>query len=222
MTIPILHFSDVLCIFAYAAHIRIDELQRSFPDDVDLQFHFCSVFGDVQRRFAERWDDRGGVQGYAAHVHQVAQRFPHVTIHPEVWTRDTPASSLSPHLFLRAVGVLELREQVATGTFQAADLAVREAFFRDARNVAQTSVQAELAERLGLPADALRAALDSGRAHADLARDLDLVRQHSVTLSPTLLFNEGRQRLNGNVGFRIIEANVRELVRTPEHEASWC
>ncbi|TPV95892.1 MAG: disulfide bond formation protein DsbA, partial [Myxococcales bacterium FL481] len=34
--------------------------------------------------------------------------------------------------------------------------------------------------------------------------------------------NEGRQRLNGNVGFRIIEANVRELLRHTETEHSWC
>jgi predicted DsbA family dithiol-disulfide isomerase len=222
MKTPILHFSDVLCFYAYAAQIRIDELCRSFPNEVDLCFHFCLVFGDVERRFAERWGNRGGVQGYAAHLRGVAERFPHVTVHPEVWTRNTPASSLPAHLLLRAVGVLERDEQVAPGTFRSADKAVREAFFCDARNVASARVLGEIAETLGLPQAALQQTLDSGRAHADLSRDLELVRQHSVTLSPTLLFNEGRQRLNGNVGFRIIEANVRELLRTPEHEASWC
>jgi hypothetical protein len=35
--------------------------------------------------------------------------------------------------------------------------------------------------------------------------------------------NEGRQRLFGDVGYRLIEANVEELLRgrTPD-EASWC
>jgi hypothetical protein len=43
-----------------------------------------------------------------------------------------------------------------------------------------------------------------------------------VTVSPTLIFNEGRQRLNGNVGYRVIEANIRELLHNPSGELSWC
>jgi hypothetical protein len=46
--------------------------------------------------------------------------------------------------------------------------------------------------------------------------------RHDVKVSPTLIFNDDRQRLTGNVGYRIIEANVRELLRAPEREASWC
>lgn len=37
-------------------------------------------------------------------------------------------------------------------------------------------------------------------------------------VSPTLIFNEGRQRLNGNVGYRVIEANIRELRHNPPGE----
>jgi len=37
-----------------------------------------------------------------------------------------------------------------------------------------------------------------------------------------LLFNEGRQVLTGNVGYRVIEANVRELLRVPVDQSSWC
>ena len=41
--------------------------------------------------------------------------------------------------------------------------------------------------------------------------------------SPTLVFNEGRQRLYGNLGYRIIDVNIRELLRdTQSGEASWC
>jgi len=43
-----------------------------------------------------------------------------------------------------------------------------------------------------------------------------------VSVSPTLIFNEGRQRLNGNVGYRVIEANIRELLHNPPGEESWC
>ena len=41
--------------------------------------------------------------------------------------------------------------------------------------------------------------------------------------SPTFELNEGRQKLFGNVGFRVIEANVREVLRDPnQDQASWC
>ena len=64
--------------------------------------------------------------------------------------------------------------------------------------------------------------MDSGEAYAQLSKDLDLVKEHTVTVSPTLIFNEGRQRLNGNVGYRVIEANIRELLNAPPGEQSWC
>jgi hypothetical protein len=34
--------------------------------------------------------------------------------------------------------------------------------------------------------------------------------------------NGGRQILYGNVGYRILNANVEELLKHPEQEASWC
>jgi len=36
------------------------------------------------------------------------------------------------------------------------------------------------------------------------------------------VFNEGRQVLTGNVGYRVIEANVRELLHTLANQSSWC
>ena len=41
--------------------------------------------------------------------------------------------------------------------------------------------------------------------------------------SPSLVLNEGRQKLYGNVGFRLIEANVQGLINAPAaDDASWC
>jgi len=51
---------------------------------------------------------------------------------------------------------------------------------------------------------------------------LDLARTHSIQASPTLLFNEGRQRLSGNVGYRITEANIRDLIEGAPGQLSWC
>lgn len=37
-----------------------------------------------------------------------------------------------------------------------------------------------------------------------------------------LFLNEGRQILFGNVGYRVLQANIEELIKNPEVEASWC
>ena len=83
-------------------------------------------------------------------------------------------------------------------------------------------MQFEIAESLGLPIAAIQAEINNGEAYALLSKDFDLVKEHTVTVSPTLIFNEGRQRLNGNVGYRVIEANIRELLHNPPDEQSWC
>ena len=41
--------------------------------------------------------------------------------------------------------------------------------------------------------------------------------------TPTCLLNEGRQVLFGNMGYQVLEANIRELSREPAAgAASWC
>ena len=40
--------------------------------------------------------------------------------------------------------------------------------------------------------------------------------------SPSFVLNEGRQTLFGNVGYRVLQANVEELLNRPDTDASWC
>jgi hypothetical protein len=41
--------------------------------------------------------------------------------------------------------------------------------------------------------------------------------------SPSFVLNEGRQKLFGNVGFGILDANIQELLCSPQTgQASWC
>ena len=112
--IRISYFSDVLCVWAYIAQIRLDELTTNFQDKISIDYHFAPIFGNAHEKLESRWRDRGGFKGYSDHVQKV------------------------------------------------------------------------------------------------------------VSVSPTLIFNEGRQRLNGNVGYRVIEANIRELLHNPPEEQSWC
>ncbi len=210
------YFSDVLCVWAYVGQARLDELERAFGADVLVDCHFMTVFGDVRGRLEEGWAARGGHRAYAEHVRSVVERFDHVQLHPDAWTSVVPTSSLGAHIYLAAVKLVDAQ------SFRTAAWNLRQAFFREGRDISRRSVQLEVAEASGLDVPAIETLLYSGQAHAELSRGLQLARRHAVEVSPSYVFNEGRQRLNGNVGYRVIEANVRELLRAPEPGQSWC
>jgi len=220
--IRITHFSDALCVWAYVSQIRIDELSRNFGDAIELDYRYFHVFGSVQKKMETAWRDRGGVGGYSEHVRNVVNQFGHVALHPQVWVSNTPQSSMPAHLFLCAVRLTEARGRAVSGALAQAAWTVRQAFFRDAKDIARQDVLLEIAESLSLPLSDIERTMGSGAAHAALAEDLDLARAQGVQASPTLLFNEGRQRLTGNVGYRIIEANIRELLESAPGQLSWC
>jgi len=230
-TVSIAYYSDLLCIWAYVAQIKVDELRRNFLGRVNLDYRFVSIFGDARGRIGSRWATRGGFEGYASHVRDVVEGFDHVEVHPRLWTEDVPASSWPSHLFVKAAALA-----TAAGIVDGAPVAefegrtpveelawrLRLAFFRDLRDIARLEVQLELAGAMGLPVEAIRARLDDGTAFAALAGDHESAASHHITGSPTFLLNEGRQKLYGNVGYRVIEANVQECLRDNRDVASWC
>ena len=222
--VKIQHFSDVLCVWAYVSQIRIDELKQQFGDQVEMDYHFVHVFGHAHEKIDAQWAKRGGAQAYGNHVSEVVGQFDHVALHADVWVRNAPRSSLPAHLFLCALKLLEPANGEIDGrsAFERAAWAVREAFFRDLVDISQRHELLRIAEELDLPVGKIEANLDNGAAHALLSADISMARDQSVRASPTMLFNEGRQVLTGNVGYRVIEANVRELLRTPADQSSWC
>ena len=222
--IRIIYFTDVLCVWAYIAQIRLNELKARFQDEIAVDHHFVSVFGNAREKLEARWRDQGGLAGYRDHVHNVAKAFPHVTVHPDIWAKVTPASSMSCHLFLHAVRLLETKKIIPASEqlFEKMVWELRVRFFTQLADISDRGVQFDIARSLGLPLAAIQAHIDSGEAYAQLSGDFDLVKEHAVTVSPTMVFNEGRQRLNGNVGYRVIEANIRELLQNRPGQQSWC
>lgn len=222
--IRISYFSDILCVWAYIAQIRLDELVTNFQDKISIDYHFVPIFGNAREKLENRWREKGGLKGYSNHVHGVVKKFNHITVHPDIWTETIPASSTSCHLFLQAIQLLEIKGIVPKSekVFERAIWTFREQFFTKLANVSDRNAQFEIAEKLALPISAIQEQIDSGEAYAQLSKDFDLVKEHTVSVSPTLIFNEGRQRLNGNVGYRVIEANIRELLHNPPGEQSWC
>jgi predicted DsbA family dithiol-disulfide isomerase len=220
--IKISYFTDVLCVWAYVSQIRIDELNTNFGNSVEVERRYFHVFGNVAGKMEASWKERGGLPAYRRHVREIVERFGHVQLHERAWQTDVPKSSMPAHLWLCAIRDVETSCACTPGSGDRAAWAFRDAFFRQGRDISQGTVLREIAESLGLPVDEIKASIEAGAAHAALAEDLELARAQSVSASPTLLFNEGRQRLTGNVGYRIIEANIRELLEAPPGQLSWC
>ena len=222
--IPISHFSDVLCVWAYIAQIRVAELRANFPGEVVLDYRYFSVFGDVKTKMATQWSDRGGLSGYAGHVQEVATQFDHVRLHPDAWVKNTPTSSMPAHLVLCATRLLSARAEGGGSADELLrlDAAIRSAFFADNVDISRTDELIAIAEKVNGDGDQIRSLLESGEAHAALARDLKDAADIGIRSSPTLTFNEGRQTLAGNVGYRVLEANIRELLNAPADQLSWC
>lgn len=221
--IPISHFSDVLCVWAYIAQIRVAELRANFPGEIVLDYRYFSVFGDVKTKMATQWSERGELAGYAGHVQEVAAQFDHVQLHPDAWVRNTPASSMPAHLVLCAARTLGARAEGENfDSLLRLDGAIRSAFFADNVDISRTDELLAIVEKVNGDGDQIRSLLDSGEAHAALARDLKDAADIGIRSSPTLTFNEGRQTLAGNVGYRVLEANIRELLHAPADQLSWC
>lgn len=221
--IPIVYFSDVLCIWAYIAELRLAAVREAFGDKVRIEQRFCSVFGDTARKIPTAWAEKGGYEGFNAHLRHSAEAFPEINVHPDLWLGMRPASSMGAHLFIKAVQLDETAGGCASGSADETLRALRRAFFEDARDISAWNVQCEVAAAAGVDPGRVEALVHDGRAFAALSSDYQEADTLRVQGSPTLILNDGRQKLFGNVGFRIIEANIQELLRTPRaDQASWC
>ena len=224
--VQVSYFSDVLCIWAYATQARIDAVKEKFGDTVQLNYRFCSVFGDAIYKINSTWKDKGECRGFNAHLRTVARQFPHIEVHPDIWLKTSPPTSASAHLFLTAVQQWQERQGetgLATPIFDKVMWAFRCGFFRDCRDIARWDVQCELAEALGVDINWIEKSIDDGTAFARLAKDYQDADKMRIEGSPSFILNEGRQKLYGDVGFRIIEANIQELLRASDgDQASWC
>lgn len=226
------YFSDVLCIWAYGGQVRVDELARRFGDDIELHYRFIPIFAAAHAHIDKNWQDSGGFAGYGEFVQEVAANWSHVDCHPGTWVDVQPASCSSAHLVIKAVAQLEahgtvdneIHASLADKTrFEALLWSVREAFFKHGQDVARFAVLQPLVEAVGVDWAEVMTVIENGEAFAALAEDEALRQQYGLQGSPSFVLNEGRQILYGNVGYRIIDANVEALCRQAQtvDGASW-
>lgn len=225
------YFTDVLCVWAYLAQIRLDEVIKNHGDDIEIVYTFMPTFGNTTHRIGSGWKDKDGFCGFSKHTHEVCESYPHIELHEDIWKTNTPKTSSTSHLFIKAVQTLidsgaiknEYRENFThPSLLEELIWNIRLAFFRDLKDVSQMDVLMEIASDLGLPKDKIERAINDGSALAAFSRDIELKDEYGIEGSPTYVLNEGRQKLYGNVGYRIIEANINEILNKPQAEASWC
>ncbi|VAW18510.1 DsbA-like thioredoxin domain protein [hydrothermal vent metagenome] len=229
--IRISYYSDVLCIWAYASQRRLEQLVASFGDQISIETRYCSVFPDVWGKIEDKWGKRGGFEGFGRHSLEVAQKFEHIKVNERIWLDARPRTSASPHLFLKAIEAIEAdqlgpeleKQPYLERLSSRAAWAMRLKFFAQGKDIANWQVHSEIAAEIGVDYDLVEEKIRSSEALALLAIDYDLSRKNNVEGSPTFIMNEGRQKLFGNVGYRLLEANVKELLRNhSREEASWC
>jgi predicted DsbA family dithiol-disulfide isomerase len=209
MTLHISYVSDVLCIWAYVAEVRLDEVRKEFGSSVELEYRFIPIFGATRHRIAEGRKDRGGYAGFGEHVRKVAEDFPHVSVHDGVWSDVVPTTSSAAHEMLCATRLL-VNEGIVDATrrddldgrtlFEEATWQIRSAFFEHARDISNRDVLLDVLDQTGVPTDAIEAKLKSGEAMAEVCRDIELRDENKIEGSPTYYLNQGRQKLYGNVG----------------------
>ena len=225
------YFSDILCVWAYLAQIRLDELVKNYSSKIEMSYHFMPVFGCTNHRIGEGWKEKGRFAGFSKHTHEVCEAYPHVELHEDVWSVNTPKTSATSHLVIKAVQCLvdsqiipnEPNSDLGHRTlFEEFIWQIRLAFFRDAKDISNMEVLLNIAKNLQLPVAEIQHAINDGSALAELFRDVELKDEYGIEGSPTYILNEGRQKLYGNVGYRIIEANLQEILKQPDIEASWC
>lgn len=210
------YFSDVLCVWAWIAQVRNEQLQRDYPDQIALSPKFMNLFGDTEQRIGTGWQAKGGFDGFAEHVEHSAAAYPDAPVANSVWRKVRPTSSMPAHLVLAAIRDLLGDE----ASLQASKL-LRSAFFVDGRDISQQSVLVDVVRSI-IDAEQINVHMANGRAFAALASDYQQAEKQRLQGSPSWLLNGGRQTLFGNVGYRVLSANCEQLLKQPSGEASWC
>jgi predicted DsbA family dithiol-disulfide isomerase len=134
------------------------------------------------------------------------------------------------HCFLKAIQLLEksgvisadINTEFGKTFFEESLWRVRCAFFEGAQDISNISVLKNIAEELQLPMASIEKSLNDGSALAALMSDTEKKELLKLEGSPSYILNDGRQKLYGNVGYRVIEANVTELLEHDDNQLSWC
>jgi predicted DsbA family dithiol-disulfide isomerase len=211
------YYSDVLCVWAWIAQKRLDQLTLEWGEQIEFRFHYLNLFADTQQRIGQGWADKGGFAGFSKHVIEVATPFIDSPVNKSIWLDVRPKTSMTAHLMLKALTLCEGAEAAAKYSVK-----LRHAFFADNQDISNNDVLLSHLIACGHPTEAIQESLNNGSAAAALAGDYQRAAELGIKGSPSWIMNNGRQTLYGNVGFRVLNANIRENLEQNDLEASWC
>ena len=211
------YYTDVLCIWAWIAQRRIDEIADNWGEEVSFRFHYVNVFGDALNHIGKKWSERGGCAGFSEHVQQSAAPYDFAPVNPGIWRDVQPRTSATAHLMLKAAELTNSAQDAARFAVR-----LRSSFFVEALDIGDMKVILDIARDAGFETTDLMSVIESGQAFAALMSDYVQAEELRLKGSPSWVLNNGRQILYGNVGYRVLNANITELVNNPDQEASWC
>ncbi len=211
------YYTDVLCVWAWIAQRRMEELNKKLENKIDFRYYYVDVFGDVATKMDTQWKQKGGYDGFAEHVQQSASAFEETPCNSKIWTEVRPSTSANAHLVLKAI-------EITYDKNRSIDMAlkIRSAFFVDALDIGDLEALCDLVESADLDMNIINASIHNGSAMAALMHDYQKSSQQGIKGSPSYVIDGGRQTLYGNVGYRVLFANIEELLKNPPDEASWC
>lgn len=215
--ITIEYFSDILCVWAWIAQRRIDELNNHFGNKIEIRHQYIDIFGGTAIRIQEQWSDKGLYDGFADHVINSAAPYESAFVNHDVWRKVRPTTSANAHIVLKAI-------ELDSGRELAIEFAaiLRKAFFVDAEDISNLEVIYRLVTHNNINLQAIKSLINDGNALAELMCDYQNAKKYEIKGSPCFVMNEGRQILFGNVGYRVLSTNIEELLNNIENEASWC
>ena len=54
------YYTDILCVWAWIAQRRIDELNKELANKIQLNHYYIDIFGDVPTKMNTQWKANGG------------------------------------------------------------------------------------------------------------------------------------------------------------------
>ncbi|HCM47078.1 MAG TPA: disulfide bond formation protein DsbA [Colwellia sp.] len=207
-TVVIDYYSDILCVWAWIAQRRIDELNNTLSNKIELRYHYLDVFGDASNKIPNQWAERGGYAGFAKHVIDSAAPYPDAPINADIWHKVRPNTSANAHLVLKAI-------ELSYGKDKSIEMAllIRQAFFIDGQDIAQLSLLFSLLERVDINYKLINKAIYDGSAMASLMADYQHAKTLSLKGSPSYIIDNGRQVLYGDVSYRVLLVNIEEHLK---------
>jgi len=211
------YFSDILCVWAWITQRRIEELTSEFNSKIKLRHRYIDIFGDTSNKVQSQWREREGYRGFAQHIRESAAPYTNAPINPGIWINVRPTTSANAHLVLKAA-------EIVTGGTGCAELSfkIRKAFFAEAKDISHFSVLYDIAEENALNIEKIDQCIANGSAMASLMNDYQMSKKQCIKGSPSFNMNSGRQTLYGNIGYRILKANIDERLHQHLGDASWC